>query len=551
MNPNNLEETHMEDVIEAIRPHHPEGVSASQAPSVDSKAPDSVHIDIWMRDKEVVGALTVFDEGRMRDDYTRTAIRIGVAALQHAQGQIDADAVRNEGERLISLMEARLSLHQSQFSAQLTGTMQEYFAPESGRLTERIERFIKKDGEFENVMRAQIATSADTLKTTLAAQVGADSPLVQLLTPNDSNVLVATIRSTVDDLVNAQRDVVLKEFSMNNKEGALHRLLAELSLSNGALTGDLKTTIEQVVSEFSLDREDSALSRLVRRVEQAQQQISAEFTLDADGSALSRMKRELVSLIDTLRKDSQDFQQNVVAALEAMKARKQESLASTRHGKEFEIAAYDVITVECQKAGDIPEQTGDRPGMIKHCKVGDCVITLGPDCEASGARIVCEMKQDASYDLRRALDDLGIALTNRGSDIGLFVFSKRTAPAGLRPLARYGSNFVVVWDAEDESTDIFLSASLMVCKAIALQGRGSKQDVLADFEAIEKAIREIERQAGFLDEIKTTSTTIKSGAEKILNRVESMRTALTKQIEALDAQIGLLRSSDAVVSHTD
>ena len=56
-----------------------------------------------------------------------------------------------------------------------------------------------------------------------------------------------------------------------------------------------------------------------------------------------------------------------------------------------------------------------------------------------------------------------------------------------------------------------------------------------------KAIREIERQSSSLEEIKTSSSTIKNGADKILNRVETMRAALTKQIEALDTQAGLLR----------
>ena len=58
---------------------------------------------------------------------------------------------------------------------------------------------------------------------------------------------------------------------------------------------------------------------------------------------------------------------------------------------------------------------------------------------------------------------------------------------------------------------------------------------------LEKAIREVERQAGYLDEIKTISSTIKNGAEKILNRIEIMSSAMVKQIEALDTQAHLLR----------
>lgn len=225
-----------------------------------------------------------------------------------------------------------------------------------------------------------------------------------------------------------------------------------------------------------------------------------------------------------------------------MKARREESLASTRHGKDFELAAYAFIEDACQKSGDIPEHTGERVGATKHCKVGDCIITLGPDCEAAGSRIVCEMKEDASCDLRRSLNEIETARANRGAEVGLFIHSMRTAPNGLRSLARYGNDIVVVWDAEDELTDTYLSAAIMVCKALAVRKSVVDKKLSADFGALDKAIREIERQVGFLDEIKTSSTTIKNGAEKILNRVEVMRTALTKQIETLDAQASLIRA---------
>ena len=200
------------------------------------------------------------------------------------------------------------------------------------------------------------------------------------------------------------------------------------------------------------------------------------------------MKRDLQSTIDALRKESLEFQQTVVSALEAMKARREESLASTRHGKDFELAAYAFIEDACQKSGDIPEHTGERVGATKHCKVGDCVITLGPDCEAAGSRIVCEMKEDASCDLRRSLNEIETARANRGADVGLFIHSMRTAPNGLRSLARYGNDIVVVWDAEDELTDTYLSAAIMVCKALAVRKSVVDKKLSADFGALDKAI---------------------------------------------------------------
>jgi hypothetical protein len=364
-------------------------------------AEDAVHIALWLRDRDVVTAINAHPEGRRRTDYIRTAIRIGVLALQQAQGRIDTESVRNEGDRLIAALESRLAQYQDQLRAVLGGTLKDYFDPNDGRFTERVERLIKQDGDLEKVIRTQMDVAAVGLKEAIDNQVGPRSSLAQLLTPGESNALIAAIQKTVDTILIEQREAVVGEFSLDRQDSALARLLTELRTHHGRVTGDLKDSMASIVSEFSLDKGDSALSRLMNRVEAAQRQISAEFTLDEEGSALSRMRRDLLLMIETIRKESVEFQNTVIAALEAMKARRQEAFASTRHGKDFEQAAYTFIEDVCQKAGDIPEHVGDRAGDIKHCKVGDCVITLGPDCEAAAARIVCEMKEDLMRSAQR------------------------------------------------------------------------------------------------------------------------------------------------------
>ena len=78
-------------------------------------------------------------------------------------------------------------------------------------------------------------------------------------------------------------------------------------------------------------------------------------------------------------------------------------------------------------------------------------------------------------------------------------------------------------------------------KALAVRNAAANDEIATDIDLLEKAIREIERQSSFLEEIKTSSSTIKNGADKILNRVETMRSVFVKQIEALDTQASLLR----------
>jgi hypothetical protein len=146
---------------------------------------EGVHVDHWLRDRDVVTAINAHPEGRRRTDYLRTAIRIGVLALQQAQGRIDTESVRNEGDRLIAALENRLAQYQDQLRSVLGGTLRDYFDPNDGRFTERVERLIRQDGDLEKVIRTQMDVAAIGLKEAIDNQVGPRSSLAQLLTPGD------------------------------------------------------------------------------------------------------------------------------------------------------------------------------------------------------------------------------------------------------------------------------------------------------------------------------------------------------------------------------
>jgi hypothetical protein len=256
----------------------PVSLTGSELDNVELRADTlsaGIHLDLWIRDSEVVHAIGAYPEGRQRDDYIRTSIKIGVLALQQAHGQIDGERVRNEGERLIAALETRFALYQNQIHSVLNDTLRDYFDPKDGRFTERVERLVKRDGDLERVIGGQMDAASLTLKQSLENQVGPGSTFAHLLTPNESNALIAAIRKNVDDLVSARREKILGEFSLDKSDSAISRLLTELKTDHGRVTGDLKETIAAIAGEFSLDKQDSALSRLVGRVEAAQRQISA------------------------------------------------------------------------------------------------------------------------------------------------------------------------------------------------------------------------------------------------------------------------------------
>ena len=124
----------------------------------------------------------------------------------------------------------------------------------------------------------------------------------------------------------------------------------------------------------------------------------------------------------------------------------------------------------------------------------------------------------------------------------MFVFSKRTAPKDiLEPLVRYGDDVVTVWDAEDPATDAYLGAALSIANALCVRGVSGNGMVGVDIEALEKAIREIERQASGLEEITKSAEAIDGYVGKILDRARIMRNGLDRQVSILDEKVGGLK----------
>ena len=108
-----------------------------------------------------------------------------------------------------------------------------------------------------------------------------------------------------------------------------------------------------------------------------------------------------------------------------MVSRKQESERSTRHGIDFESALFTFLQHNTRNTDDLITPTGNSTGQIKNCKVGDCVLELGPESAAAGARIVFEAKEKQGVSIADALAEIDTARKNRAAQVGLFVFSKK------------------------------------------------------------------------------------------------------------------------------
>jgi hypothetical protein len=542
------------------------------APAAD--LPFRLPLELTVEDAETIAELCQHAEGEERERYALTALRIGILALRQARGQVDGEQIRHQTERMLLALDRQLSEHAALVHNRLTASLKDYFDPESGRFQERVNRLIRKDGDLEDLLRRQIGTEDSELSKTLAAHFGQESPLLKFLNPDESRGLLKALRDTFAEQLTQQRERILGEFSLNNKEGALSRLIDELGTQHGKLTDNLQVQIDGVVKEFSLDEENSALSRLVKNVEGAQRTITREFSLDNDASALSRLKgmlestqqaidanltldsddsalarlrKEVLDILAAHRETNQSFQEEVKLTLSKMVVQRDEAARSTTHGLVFEDVVCEFISREAGRLGDIATRTGATTGQIKNCKVGDCVVALGPESAAPGARIVVEAKEKDQYAIAKARDEIDEARTNREAQVGLFVFSARTAPTELTAasIVRHGNDVFALWNPEDPATDLFLKTAFTLARALCIRAAQHREAETADFQAIDEAICEIEKRTESLNEIETAANGIQSGSERILKRVGLCRKALVQQVETLREKMDELRQLTA------
>ena len=143
--------------------------------------------------------------------------------------------------------------------------------------------------------------------------------------------------------------------------------------------------------------------------------------------------------------------------------------------------------------------------LLRDLAQGEGEVAL-PDTDGGEALPACQLAHQVEH---RLVPGRVVVGAEAG---GENFIDRRTVPFEItEPVARYGSDVVVVWDAENPASDAYLIAALSVAKAISAQDTGVSNGPEVDVQGLEKAIREVERQARGLDEITRSAQAIDSG----------------------------------------
>ncbi|MBZ0136903.1 MAG: hypothetical protein K8I27_11075 [Planctomycetes bacterium] len=486
-------------------------------------------LQLHVSDPEVLAELNQ-REGTERERYAQTALRVGVIALRQAGGMVDAEKLKQEGALILKELENRLQKHTSKLDQDLTSELEKYFDPESGHFNDRVGKLVSEDGELSRLLKSHLVGDNSLLARELAATVGANSPLMKHLDPHNKEGLVETITRIAQDRLEEQSKKVLGEFDLNNDEGALKRL------------------INQIETNFNPDDPKTALGVLKKALGETQDQIRKDLSLDADGSALSNLHGKLKKQIDELVDKQTKFQTEVATVLAELRGAKKERAVSPSGGFDFEDLAGAALR-ERVHGDELFESVGETTGLVARSKVGDHVQTLGAESAAPGGKIVYECKRAENYTLAKALLELADAKRNRGAAVGVFVLaasSLRDNPKMQgefeRSLTRQGTDIVVVWDAEDEASNVNLDAAVTLARALVVrETSGADAASEVDWTTLDKALNDIDRQLQYFDELNTWTGNIERDAGKLKERHKKMAEALQKDLDRITEDLNTLR----------
>lgn len=485
-------------------------------------------------DPEVLAEL-MGREPEERQRFSLVALRVGVLAVRQASGSLDGETLRAEGQRLIDSMRQ----HLEQNDQRLRQEIARFFDGRDGSVTQRLERLIRKDGELDRVLAQHVGPEAtSSLARTLTMTVGEGSPLLKLLSPQQRDGLLARIEGLVTKALSEQGERVTRAFTLDDPKSPLSRLISQITDANGRLRAELTQDVAKLREIFSQDDESSLLARMLREIEGTSRKVSESLTLDSADSELSRLQRSITEVVTRL----EEGQQQVLVAVEALKARRDEEVRSPRNGLDFQAALADVVAREAVRLQDTFEDVNAKTGLLPRSKKGDLIIELGAETSAPGAKIVFEAKDVQGFGLKDARKELADARANRGAELGIFVFSRATAPAGLEPIARHERDLFVVWDQDDPSTDLALRMAISLARAMAVGARASANKTEVSLAEMEKVIEAVTKDMKTLDDLAKTARSVQESGGKLVDQAGKLKVSLQRQLDRLQEHVGGLRA---------
>jgi hypothetical protein len=389
-------------------------------------------LTLVVTDHTVVSYLAQFDDEETQCAKALEALKVGVIAIQSASPTLDTQVVQSKFAELDTRMREQLA----DFQRKVKEDMGRYFEERSGVVPRSIDGVFGDHGSLSRTFQTFFDPNEGRLCRLIQTQIGPQSTFGKALDPHNKQGVLALIEARVQELVEARLDEVVQQFS-----------------------------------------------------------------LDEDGSAMSRLKTMMTEFFGQL---NQSLGIKTATAAEVERGHVK--------GIEFEEDLYDVFADIGRALGDDTELVRGTVGSLSRCKKGDCVATLGDTTGAPGVKVVVEVK-DQPVRLKDAIDELQEAKKNREATSGIFVFARGCEPPEVGDFRRIGEDFYVTVDKADLAAGkplIFLDSAYRIARALAVAATRKEGDGELDLQKIQDQLSALGAWSDRIADMATKARTIQS-----------------------------------------
>ncbi len=431
---------------------------------------DVLEILLKITEQTVLKYLYSFDEAN-REEKAIEALRVGVIAIQSASPSLDTRIV----EEKFRDVETSIDEYLKTFQSELKDKLENYFKAESGEVPRKLEDLLGKTGILSQIFKSYFNSESGQLQLLLQNQIGPSSSFA-------------------------------KNLDRNNKESVISKL-------ENFIETHLELTTGEIVDEFSLDK---------------------------DGSALSKLKKSLSDEVKEIQKSNALFFVELKEALGIKEGRETEAEKGTEKGREFEKDLYAPVASVSRQLGDTSEFVRAITGKVPRAKVGDYVLTLGNTSGAPNLKIVVEVKKEQNYKLKDAINELKEAKENREADAGIFVFAKGYEPAEVGDFHKLGNDFYITVDEEQLAKNeplLFFEAAYKIIRVMLITSSRIQEAKEIDKEKIKRELDEIVKLTERISEILTKASTISNSSKFITETATTLKTDLETRLNGIISQL--------------
>ncbi|HVC93209.1 MAG TPA: hypothetical protein VND64_05930 [Pirellulales bacterium] len=423
-----------------------------------------LELTLSISESNVVAYLSGFPSTELREAKAVEALKVGVIAIQSASPTLDTRVVQEK----FSEMRGQLGDFVDEFQTAMKDDLKHYFQDKDGQVPRSLDAVFGPEGRLGRTLHDFFGPEAGKVARLLQTQIGPESAFSRALDPKNKDGIIARIEKAVEKLV--------------------------------------QNRFDELLGEFSLDDDESALARLQKL-----------FT-----GALSEIR-------------------TAVGVREAEAGHKKQGHVK---GMEFEEDLYTPFAELGRQLGDETECVGDIKSASGK-KTGDYVATLGETTGAPGLRIVVEAK-NKKLKFKDAIDELQEAKQNRQADRGIFVYAKGCEPLEVGDLRMAGEDVfcTVDWDRVQRGEPLtYLDAAYKIARTLAVATVRKDAAGEFDLQLLQEQVDGLVVLTGRIGEIMTKAKTVRSSGEQIEKLADEMRQGMDSRLAAIVAM--LRRGPDA------